>query len=110
MPRTEEYRRVVDACGDGSNPGEQAHYRRDDGNSLLQAREDDGSADLNRIAIPIELTFRIDPELIEVIQADRLDTTPPLRLGSIGQDLMAFSTAARRLSISAILSAILPRI
>ena len=54
--------------------------------------------------------FRIDPESIEIIQADRLDPAPPLRVGSIRQDLVAFSTAARRLSISAILSAILLRI
>jgi hypothetical protein len=110
VPGTKEYGCVIDACGNRRKPGQQAYDGHPGGKPFLQAGKHKQSPDLNPVAIPIELIFGVDAEPVEVIQADGIDALRPVRRRGATQGCMAFSMAARRFSISAILSASMFRI
>lgn len=105
MPRTQEDGCVVDPCRDGRKASQQAYDRDAGSKQLLKAGEDDESSNLDAMAVPIQLMLRIDTEPIEIFHADGLNARRPPRRTAVTQDLMAVSMAARRFSISAILSA-----
>jgi hypothetical protein len=105
VPSTEEYGCVIDASRDSGETCQYTNDRDDRCDELLKSREDDRFPNLDSAAIPIDLMVTIDPKSVQILDADWLNTRGPSRRGRVGQDLWAFSTTERRLSISAIASA-----
>src|SRR6185312_8400995 len=105
MPRAEEDGRIVHACGDRRQPCTEADEGDDACEPLLKSSQDKEPPNLHSAPVPIKLAFWVNTKPVEVGYAERLDALGPFRRRSPAQDLMAFSMTARRLSISAILSA-----
>ena len=61
--------------------------------------------DLYGAPVPVDLMLPVDLNPVQTLNADWLNAGRPARRRGVGQDFAAFSTADRRLSISAIASA-----